>query len=117
MESNSVQRNWGTYRVLDEGAEYRVKELCIDPMQSLSNQYHDHRDEVWNVVEGRVHILINKVGNTNEPLLVVLNEQDSYRIPKKHWHQAFNPDLDKPAKVVEIWFGSYLDEDDITREH
>lgn len=115
MESEIVKRNWGTYRVIDKGEKYRVKELVINPMNALSNQYHDHRDEVWNVVEGSVRIVVCKVGTTDQQI-IDLRVQDSYRIPKGHWHRAMNPDIDKPSKVVEIWYGDTLTEDDITRE-
>ena len=42
-----VVRNWGSYRTLDEGAQYKVKKLIIAPKQSISLQYHHHRDEYW----------------------------------------------------------------------
>ena len=116
MESNDVKRNWGTYRVIHEGDAYRVKELVIDPLQSLSNQFHNHRDEVWNVAEGNIQIIIQPVGEAVEPEVITLREQETYRIPKKTWHKAYNTSIDKPAKVIEIWFGEYLDEDDITRK-
>ena len=109
-----TKRNWGTYKVIHNGDAYRVKELVIDPLHALSDQYHDHRDEVWNVVEGTVQIVIQPVDGSSEAKLVTLKEQQTYRIPKKTWHKAYNTDS-KPAKVIEIWFGDYLNEDDITR--
>ena len=112
----TTERTWGTYRVIHDGETYRVKELVIDPTKSLSNQYHDHRDEVWNVVEGSVEMIIQPVDESTEPEVITLHEQETYRIPKKTWHKVYNNSIDKPAKVIEIWFGDYLDESDITRK-
>ena len=49
-------RNWGWYRVLDEQAGYKVKELVIEPGKSLSMQRHQHRAEHWYVLKGQVTI-------------------------------------------------------------
>ena len=114
--SDTVERLWGTYRVIDSGAEYRVKELCIHSGKALSNQYHNHRDEVWNVVEGEVNIVVAPIDGSEEEQILFLKEQSSYRIPKGWWHKAFNPSTNKDAKVIEIWFGKILDESDIIRE-
>lgn len=110
-----VQRNWGSYRVIHEGDGYRVKELSINPGQSLSNQWHEHRDEVWTIASGQVTIIVDPV-DFPDMKVVELNSQNCYRIEKRTWHKAFNPSLDEVAKVVEVWYGDYLDESDITRE-
>ncbi len=43
---------WGTYEVLASGDGWQVKRLIINPGHSTSLQYHEHRTENLNVVEG-----------------------------------------------------------------
>lgn len=113
---SKVDRAWGTYEVLHTGDEFAVKELHIFANKSLSNQWHTHRDEVWNCVEGEVMIRVSPVGREEEEEVIFLQPQQTYRIPKGWWHKATNPSYAIDAKVVEIWFGKILDESDITRE-
>jgi quercetin dioxygenase-like cupin family protein len=42
-----TERQWGYYRVLHEVPGMKVKELTVDPGQSLSMQRHQHRAEYW----------------------------------------------------------------------
>ena len=44
---NWVPRLWGSYKVLDEGKGYKIKKVLLDPGQSISLQYHNHRSEYW----------------------------------------------------------------------
>ena len=50
--TNAGKRPWGMYRVLLETPYTKVKEIVINPMQRFSLQYHNHRSEVWTVVQG-----------------------------------------------------------------
>ena len=43
-----------------------------------------------------------------------MKPQQSLDIRKKTWHKAYN-NAKKPAKIVEIWFGDELSEEDIER--
>ena len=46
------ERPWGTYEILLEEPNYKVKRIVINPNQKFSLQYHNHRSEYWAVVEG-----------------------------------------------------------------
>ena len=46
------ERPWGTYEVLLEEKTYIVKRIKINPNQSFSLQYHNHRWEDWIIVDG-----------------------------------------------------------------
>ena len=46
------ERPWGTYEILLEEPNYKVKRIVINPNQKFSLQYHNNRSEYWTVVEG-----------------------------------------------------------------
>ena len=46
------ERPWGTYEVLLDEPNYKVKRIVINPEQKFSLQYHEHRSEYWTVVSG-----------------------------------------------------------------
>lgn len=108
-----VDRPWGFYRTIDKGPKWQVKELTIMPGQSLSDQRHFFRSEHWHVVEGVVTIDLQEP-NSNVPHTIEVKPQQSWDISKKTWHRAYNK-TKKPAKIVEIWFGDELSEEDIER--
>jgi cytidyltransferase-like protein len=110
-KSPKIARPWGWYRVLDKGLNWAVKELTILPGKSLSDQRHTHRSEHWHVVSGVVtmHTEYNGTKQT-----VNISTKQSFDIGKSVWHRPCN-NTDQPVKIVEIWFGNYLNEDDIER--
>lgn len=107
-----VARDWGKYKVLDRNGKWQVKELSFDIQKSLSNQRHFNRSEHWCVVDGQIAIDLEWPDGTIE--LCLLNNGESVDIPAGVWHQATNIG-DKPAKVIEVWMGTELTEDDIER--
>jgi len=50
--SNKELRPWGFFENLYESETYKVKRIYLNPNQSFSLQYHNHRHEDWIVVEG-----------------------------------------------------------------
>lgn len=103
----TVHRPWGTYTVLEEGPNFKMKRIVVKPGASLSLQMHHHRSEHWIVVDG-----IAKVVNGDHDLLIATNE--STFIPAGHKHR-----LENPGKIdlvlIEVQSGDYLGEDDIVR--
>lgn len=112
-KSPKTERPWGWYREIDTGSKWKVKELTILPGRSLSDQRHTHRDEHWHVVEGVVSVDLQNEGS-DVVYVEEIFEQKSLDIHKRTWHRAYNK-TDKPARVVEVWFGDYLSESDIER--
>ena len=107
-----TKRSWGEYKILDKNKEWQVKELTFYKGKSLSDQRHLKRSEHWHVVDGVIVMLLeDKKGNKSEQLLV---PGDSIDIPIGYWHKAINID-NKDAKVIEVWMGKDLTEDDIER--
>ncbi len=104
------RRPWGTFTVLDEGHNYKVKRIEVLPGKRLSYQKHHRRAEHWMVVEGEAKVTLNDRE-------IVLRTGDTVDIPVEAAHRIENP-LDKGMLVfIEIQRGSYLGEDDIVRLH
>lgn len=108
----TTERTWGRYTVLDKGYGWQVKQLEFNIAAELSDQRHFRRSEHWHVVDGCILMFLeDKKGNKTSQLLV---PGDSIDIPKGHWHKAINID-NKSAKIIEVWMGEDLTENDIER--
>ena len=108
----TTERAWGRYTVLDSGPGWQVKQLEFYKGRSLSDQRHFKRSEHWHVVDGVINMFLeDKSGNRTTHLLV---PGDSIDIPAGYWHKAANLD-NKSAKVIEVWLGNDLTEEDIER--
>ena len=108
----TTERAWGRYTVLDQGKGWQVKQLEFYEGHALSDQRHFKRSEHWHVVDGVINMFLeDKSGNKTSHLLV---PGDSIDIPVGYWHKAVNLD-NKSAKVIEVWMGQELTEDDIER--
>lgn len=112
-----TQRVWGNYRVLYEhstfGLSTKVKELVVEPGQSLSLQKHKYRNEFWHVVEGHCNVFGAMESDYNLPHRS-LGPHDYIDIPVGQWHKLSNP-FTSPCKIVEIQFGDQCNEEDIER--
>jgi mannose-1-phosphate guanylyltransferase len=103
----TVIRPWGTYTVLEEAPDFKIKRIEVRPGAKLSLQLHHQRSEHWIVVKGRA-----KIVNGEQELILVQNE--STYIPSGHKHRLENPD-DEDLIMIEVQCGGYLGEDDIVR--
>ena len=102
-----VHRPWGWYDSVDEGENFKVKRIQVNPLASLSLQMHHHRAEHWIVVKGTAEI-------TNGEHIITLTENQSTYIPLGQKHRLTNPGT-IPLEIIEVQSGSYLGEDDIVR--
>jgi mannose-1-phosphate guanylyltransferase/mannose-6-phosphate isomerase len=103
----TVYRPWGTYTVLEEGSEFKIKRIEVKPGASLSLQMHHRRSEHWVVVSGTA-----KVVNGDRELTVATNE--STFIPAGNKHRLENATREALV-MIEVQSGDYLGEDDIVR--
>ena len=55
-----VKKPWGTYEVLLDEPNYKVKRIVEHPSERFSLQYHKHREEHWVVVEGDGIVQVNE---------------------------------------------------------
>jgi mannose-1-phosphate guanylyltransferase/mannose-6-phosphate isomerase len=102
-----VSRPWGWYDNIDEGENFKVKRIQVNPGASLSLQKHAKRAEHWVVVKGVAEVICND----NK---ITLNENESTYIPLGHTHRLSNPGKDI-LEIIEVQSGNYLGEDDIIR--
>jgi mannose-6-phosphate isomerase len=105
--SQSDQRPWGNFTVLDEAAGYKLKRIEVLPHKRLSYQKHKHRSEHWMVVAGAAKVTIDG----REILLAAGGTVD---IPAGAAHRIENPGTEKLV-FIEIQRGTYFGEDDIER--
>ena len=110
----TTQRLWGTYKDLDQNGHWKVKELSIDINKSLSDQKHYIRSEHWHIVDGELRMDLEFVDGYSTSK--VYRTGDSIDIPKHTWHHATNVG-DRPVKVIEVWMGDRLSEEDIERRN
>ena len=110
-ESPKTERPWGYYRVLYETPKTKVKELTVNPGQSLSMQKHEHRNEYWHVVEGVATVIEERKSHKAK---YSLYKHHHLNIPCDVWHQLKN-ETDEPLKIVEIQWGEQCVEEDIER--
>lgn len=103
----TVARPWGTYTVLEEGRNFKIKRIVVKPGASLSLQMHYHRSEHWVVVSGTASIV-------HEDKTMLIRTNESTYIPIGHKHRLQNPGL-TDLVMIEVQSGEYLGEDDIVR--
>ncbi len=102
-------RPWGSFRIIGEGAGYKVKRLVVEPGQRLSLQRHRFRAEHWIVVAGTPRVLV--AGRAWR-----LRARGTVTVPRGAWHRIENPGR-VPVVIIEVQHGQYLGEDDIIRCH
>lgn len=109
-----TERPWGYYRVLHEMPGLKVKELTVEPGQSLSMQRHQYRAEYWIVGAGQCVVNSQSPQGYAYPPKTLTEHQETH-IPCGEWHQLTNP-FSEPCKIVEIQYGSHCEESDIERQ-
>ena len=104
---NYEQRPWGSFTVLDEANNYKVKRVEVLPQSRLSYQRHERRAEHWMVVAGVAKVTLDGREITVETGGVV-------DVPVGAAHRIENVGREKLI-FIEIQRGIYLGEDDIQR--
>jgi mannose-6-phosphate isomerase-like protein (cupin superfamily) len=102
-----VERPWGSYVVLDDKPNYKIKCVRVEPGHRVSLQLHHHRSEHWIVVSGTAEVELN-----GETMLLMRGESTFVYNGTKH--RLKNPGI-IPLEVIEVQIGEYLEEDDIIR--
>lgn len=103
----TVHRPWGSYTILEDAADCKVKRLVVKPGQVLSLQLHHRRAEHWTVVRGTAKVRLG-----DDEFLLEAN-QSTY-IPVETLHRLENPG-DRDVHLIEVQTGDYFGEDDIER--
>lgn len=103
----TVHRPWGSYTILEDAEDCKVKRLVVKPGQVLSLQRHQRRAEHWTVVNGTAKVRLG-----DEEFL--LEQNQSTYIPVNTLHRLENPG-DEDIHLIEVQTGDYFGEDDIER--
>jgi mannose-6-phosphate isomerase-like protein (cupin superfamily) len=101
------RRPWGTFTVLDEGDNYKVKRIEVLPGKRLSYQRHSHRAEHWVVVQGTARV-------TLDGREIIIKAGEDVDIEMGSAHRVENP-AEQTLIFIEVQRGTYLGEDDIVR--
>jgi mannose-6-phosphate isomerase len=102
------KRPWGSFTILDESDDYKVKRIEILPGKRLSYQRHFRRSEHWFVVRGIAKVTLN-----GDEFLVKTGETVDVKVQDAH--RVENPDGDELLVFIETQTGEYFGEDDIER--
>lgn len=101
------RRPWGTFTVLDEGENFKVKRIEVLPGKRLSYQKHAQRAEHWFVVQGTAKV-------TLDDREINVSAGEAIDIAVGSAHRVENPGQELLV-FIEVQRGSYLGEDDIVR--
>ena len=101
------RRPWGTFTVLDEGDNFKVKRIEVLSGKRLSYQKHAQRAEHWVVVSGTAKV-------TLDDREIIIKPGEAIDIAVGSAHRVENPD-DELLVFIEVQRGNYLGEDDIVR--
>ena len=104
-----VERPWGWYiNVKEEKEQFKIKHICVKPLQRLSLQSHFKRSEHWVIVKGIARVQVGKD-------FLILHPNQHVYIPKETLHRIENTSALEDVEFVETQIGNYLEEDDIVR--
>lgn len=103
----TVHRPWGSFTVLEDAEDCKVKRLVVRPGGVLSLQRHQYRSEHWTVVSGQAKV---RVGDEER----IYGANEAVHIPVGNLHRLENPGSDD-VHIIEVQTGTYFGEDDIER--
>ena len=101
------RRPWGTFTVLDEGDNFKVKRIEVLPGKRLSYQKHSQRAEHWVVVQGTAKVTLDDRDH-------IVEAGQAIDIAIGSAHRVENPG-EELLVFIEVQRGNYLGEDDIVR--
>jgi len=99
--TDMVKRPWGGYLILRKKTNFWVKKLYVNEGARLSLQRHQHRNELWLVLNGKISA---QVGNQTREV----NEGELVFVPKNTKHRITGL---SQATVLEFAFGKVLERD------
>ena len=107
LHHKTVHRPWGSYTVLEDAEDCKVKRLVVKPGQILSLQLHHRRSEHWTVIRGTARVRVGEREFDLQP-------NEATWIPIGTLHRLENP-TDEDLHLIEVQTGDYFGEDDIER--
>ena len=101
------ERPWGSFTVLDEGDNFKVKRIEVLPGKRLSYQKHSRRAEHWVVVQGTAKVTLDDRDH-------IVQAGEAIDVAIGSAHRVENPGQELLV-FIEVQRGEYLGEDDIVR--
>jgi mannose-6-phosphate isomerase-like protein (cupin superfamily) len=100
-------RPWGSFEILHEEDNLKIKRIIVKPGKRLSLQSHKHRSENWVVIEGNAVVTLGA-----EEIRRSANQ--AVYIPAGAKHRIADAG-EEGVVFIEVQTGAYLGEDDIIR--
>jgi mannose-6-phosphate isomerase len=107
MSLEHDERPWGSYDVLVDADDHKVKQIVVKPGHRLSYQVHARRSEHWFIVRGNGVVTLNDAP-------VPVGPGTAVDIALGASHRIENTG-DADLVFVEVQHGDYFGEDDIVR--
>jgi mannose-6-phosphate isomerase len=107
MEREHDERPWGSYTVIEEQPDHKVKTILVRPGKRLSYQLHEHRAEHWFVVRGHGRVTLD--GSDRE-----VGPGSTVEVDIGVAHRVANTG-DDDLVFIEVQHGDSFAEDDIVR--
>lgn len=101
------ERPWGTYEVLLDEPDHKVKRISVQPGKRLSYQVHARRSEHWFIVRG-----VGAVTLDGTRIEVKAGSAVDIAMGASHRIESSGPD---DLVFIEVQRGDYFGEDDIVR--
>lgn len=101
-----AERPWGAFQQFVSNEQVTVKIITVQPGHRLSLQRHDHRGEMWAVLDVPIDITVDDREWVAEP-------GETVWVPRGSVHRMGNSG-DRPGRLLEVGFG-HFDESDIER--
>ena len=102
------ERPWGTYTVLADAEDHKVKRIEVRPGSRLSYQKHSRRAEHWFFVSGTGTVVLDGAE-------IPVAAGSAVDIPLETAHRIENPSAEETLVFIEVQHGTYFGEDDIVR--
>ena len=102
------ERPWGNFKILLDTPYTKVKRITVNPNQKLSLQYHNHRSEVWTVVNGYGKAQVGGITKRVKTGSVI-------EIPTGEEHRVIASEVGMTFIEVQLSDSKNFSEDDIVR--
>ena len=100
-------RPWGSFEILSDMSDHKVKRITVNPGHKLSLQKHEMRNEHWVFLQGQGVMTLN---HSKFPV----NTERYVHVPVGSLHRIENTGKELLI-LIEIQTGTYFGEDDIER--
>jgi mannose-6-phosphate isomerase len=101
-----VERPWGKFAQFVSNETVTVKTITVDPGHRLSLQRHQHRGEMWHILDEPIYVTVDDRSWTAQV-------GETVWVPRGSTHRMANQG-ERSGRLLEVGFG-FFDEEDIER--